>query len=150
MEEKMSYPNSPALNSNQQEQGIKKTGFNPDQEPGINYPSMIGKGYEPVEIPRESFYGEGNPGIDRMLLREAPDFIRRRVSEAVQLGDLNKTLTHYEGIIDNGADFFDPDTFTGIKALFAEGKQTARGEAQIAWLKRFTGFLNTLKMEKGK
>jgi hypothetical protein len=136
------YPNSPSPTP-------EMIAPDPDIEPGIRYDKSPNLGFEPVELPRENLYGS-DPGIDRLLLREAPDLIRRRITEAVEFGNLNKTLTHYESVIDSGFDYFSPDTFAGLKSLFDEGKQAQSKEAQSAWLLKFTTFLGGIRMEKRK
>jgi hypothetical protein len=135
------------------DQETLSTGFSEKELPKgeMSYPSMDGEGYEPIELPREKQYKtEADPGIDRMLLREAPLFLRDRLTEAIQAGRLSFSLDHYEKIINANSDVFNSRLLASLKTLFAEGRQAANGrkEAREQWTKKLDTFAKGIRMAK--
>ena len=121
---------------------------------GLNYPTMQGQGYDPVEFPREnlyppkgSLYGKGRPEIDAMQIREVPRFIKERLESAATDGHLAGTFNHYLKALE-GAEVFDSQTLSNLKS-FKKSVEGARDyEDQKAALKTVVKFLNGIRMQK--
>lgn len=119
-----------------------------DKPAGFEYPSMEGKGFEPIELRREALYGDNMPGLDRMLIREAPNFLRQQFKEAFERDTFPQTVAHYVGQLEK-ANFIDPAVLEQLRGLAKEASVTKRKEIKGVY-EKVVEVLGELRMERRK
>lgn len=125
---------------------------NKDGLGGLTYPSMAGKGYDPVELEREnrypakgSLYPKVSSGHDSVQIRHIPNFLRERLETAVEMGSLSQTLSHYIGQLEQAVD---ARTLRDLKNFQKEAEASGDHEDQKQVLKNITKYLRGMKMQK--
>ena len=118
----------------------------------LDYPSMEGKGFEEVTVPRPPlfrghlgmFYESHDPGFENLALRDTVPYVTKSINEAFKEGNYG-ILQHYaKGLEESGV--LDPALIPKVKAFVEEAAAIKTPEEGAALLNRVNLFLGGLRM----
>jgi len=121
-----------------------------EEERGFS-PSMEGKGYEQIRVPRDDVFGDRekgwHPGYDTLQIREIPQFLLDKFSFAAEGGHLPRTYGHFLNELEK-VGCLDDRTLSALKKYRPEVEKATTQKAQAEALKPLIEYLGQLQMKK--
>jgi len=115
------------------------------------FPSMGGRGYDPVELTREDIFNDigrgAQPGQDGMLLKELPQFLADKFRFSAESGTLAKTYGHYVSEMKR-TKVLDDKVIQAFERFLPTVQEATTVEEQREVFQEISNYLRKLQMTK--